>query len=129
VSSCRQSTWHAYLPASHSRETLQPAHDVCENDKDFQAWAEQHLGIGPPQIKHTREDVVKQIVIAREEHLKWQEARGTGLKKLSSTFQSFFTRFANFLAAYSGIVEFVRSASYPYGDVAYGTLSLLLTVK
>ena len=38
------------------------------------------------------------------------------------------TRFADFLEAYSGIVEIVKQADSQYGGLAYSTVSLLLLV-
>lgn len=39
------------------------------------------------------------------------------------------TRFADFLEAYSGIVEIIKEADIQYGGLAYSTLSLLLLVS
>lgn len=39
------------------------------------------------------------------------------------------TRFADFLEAYSGIVEIVKQADSQYGGLAYSTVSLLLLVS
>ena len=39
------------------------------------------------------------------------------------------TRFADFLEAYSGVVETVKQADSRYGGLAYTTLSLLLLVS
>lgn len=40
--------------------------------------------------------------------------------------QNFLTTFSRYLEAYSGVVEVVKSAGQPYGQVAYSTLSLFL---
>jgi hypothetical protein len=43
--------------------------------------------------------------------------------------QNFVRAFADFLGAYSGIVELVKGAGQQYGQLAYETLSLFLTVR
>lgn len=55
--------------------------------------------------------------------------RSKGGHKIGTGFQSFLTTFADFLESYSGIVELVRGVDDQYGGLAYGTLSLLLSVS
>ncbi|OQU97551.1 hypothetical protein CLAIMM_03470 [Cladophialophora immunda] len=80
------------------------------------------------QAKGTKEEVEMQIEEARAAYMSWLEGRQTGSRRYGTAFQVFITRFSNFLTAYSGIVEVVKNASAPYGNLAYGTLSLLLIV-
>lgn len=65
---------------------------------------------------------------AADVHNKYQEDRATGVKKVGRITQKFFTTFAEFLRAYSGIVELLKGAGQGYGEVAYGTLSIFLIV-
>lgn len=88
------------------------------------------------QIEMQLQDMQKQICNTGEEiehaveaQSKWQRARLKGSRKSGRRFQNFVTRFANFLTAYSGIVELVQMTGCPYASVAYGTLSLLLIVR
>lgn len=66
---------------------------------------------------------------AVDAHAKYQENRATGGRKIGRIAQNFFTQFSDFIRAYSGIIELLRSAGQVYGDVAYGTLSIFLIVR
>lgn len=65
---------------------------------------------------------------ATDAHIKYQEDRVTGAKKVGRISQTFFVKFSEFLRAYSGIVEILKWAGQGYGEVAYGTLSIFLIV-
>lgn len=57
----------------------------------------------------------------------------SGFEKLTLRFKDFWvpsqSTFSDFLRSYSGIVELVKAADSQYGGLAYGTLSLLLSVS
>ena len=59
----------------------------------------------------------------------WRTRRKQGSRKVGASLQSFATNFAAFLQSYSGIVEMVKAGDNQYGGLAYGTLSLLLSVS
>ncbi|OAP62731.1 hypothetical protein AYL99_01958 [Fonsecaea erecta] len=106
-------------------ENLDAAATVSTSDAVFKQSLDAQL---LAQAKGTKEEVERQIEDARAAHMNWVEGRQTGSRRYGAAFQVFITRFSNFLTAYSGIVEVVKNASAPYGNLAYGTLSLLLIV-
>ena len=61
-------------------------------------------------------------------HAAYTKDRAVGAKKVGRRAQNFIKAFADFLGAYSGIVELVKGAGQQYGQIAYETLSMLLTV-
>ena len=75
------------------------------------------------------ESASKELDSAEAKKLAWSVKRKKGLRKLPTLLQSFMTHFADFLEAYSGIVEIVKQADSQYGGLAYSTLSLLLLVS
>ncbi len=74
------------------------------------------------------EDAITELGSAQARNLAWSAKRKKGLRKLPTLLQTFMTRFADFLEAYSGIVEIVKQADSQYGGLAYSTVSLLLLV-
>ena len=70
-----------------------------------------------------------ELELAEAKNIAWSNKRNSGLRKFPALLQSFMTRFADFLEAYSGIVEIVKQADSQYGGLAYSTLSLLLLVS
>jgi hypothetical protein len=96
------------------------------------------------RVKHSKEEIEQQLQEldprelkelgdshlrdSKSARLSYLEERSKGAKNLGSGFQKFLNSFSNYLAAYSGIVEVVKQAGQPYGQVAYGALSLLLIV-
>ena len=69
-----------------------------------------------------------ELDLAQVRNSAWSAKRKKGLRKLPTLLQTFMTRFADFLEAYSGIVEIIKQADSQYGGLAYSTLSLLLLV-
>ena len=74
------------------------------------------------------ESATTELASAQAKNLAWSAKRKKGLRKLPTLLQTFMTRFADFLEAYSGIVEIVKQADSQYGGLAYSTVSLLLLV-
>ena len=118
---CRQN-----LLGSLSSVTLRPADDAYEGDDEFKQRLGDEL---VSQALVTKEDIEREIERAKAANAIWSETRQNGTRKLGSTIQKSITRFANFLTAYSDIVDLVKNASSPYGNVAYGTLSILFIVN
>ncbi|KAL9024102.1 MAG: hypothetical protein Q9196_006758, partial [Gyalolechia fulgens] len=58
----------------------------------------------------------------------WAAKRKKGTRKVGTATQAFLNSFSGFLESYSGIVELVKVADNQYGGLAYGTLSLFLSV-
>jgi hypothetical protein len=58
----------------------------------------------------------------------FHKARTSGMMKVSYRAQEFAQTFSDFLDAFSGVVCLVRTAGAPYGEAAYETMSLLLSV-
>ena len=69
-----------------------------------------------------------ELDLAQAKKSAWSAKRKKGLRKLPTLLQTFMTRFAEFLEAYSGIVEIIKQADNQYGGLAYSTVSLLLLV-
>jgi hypothetical protein len=59
----------------------------------------------------------------------YKEDRMHGRKRVGRWVQEFANVFSQFVSVYSGIVDIVKSAGGPYGEVAYQTLSILLIVS
>jgi hypothetical protein len=66
---------------------------------------------------------------ASKSHDVYTENRKHGAKKVGRWAQEFAIGFSAFVSAYSGIVDAVKTAGGPYGEVAYQTLSILLIVS
>lgn len=66
---------------------------------------------------------------ANTEKTRWGTRRKQGSRQIGSTIQRFAKNFSAFLESYSGIVEMVKTGDNQYGGLAYGTLSLLLSVN
>lgn len=66
---------------------------------------------------------------AKDRFAQWRSSRrsGTG-RKMATGFQGFLVTFSDFLESFSGIVEIVKAADQHYGGLAYGTLSVFLSV-
>ena len=75
------------------------------------------------------ESATTELESAQARNIAWSAKRKRGLRKLPTLLQTFITRFADFLEAYSGIVEIVKQADSQYGGLAYSTVSLLLLVS
>ncbi|KAJ2986019.1 hypothetical protein NUW58_g5232 [Xylaria curta] len=58
----------------------------------------------------------------------YQKRRQEGTLRFAHRIQAFANGIAEFITAYSGIIELVRGAGGPYGEVGYQTLSILLIV-
>jgi hypothetical protein len=120
-----------------SSETLRPADDAYKGDDEFKQRVGDELVSQAlvtkedieKEIERTKEAIAEEIERAKAANAGWSDARQNGPRKLGSTIQRSITRFANFLTAYSDIVELMKNASSPYGNVAYGTLSLLFIVN
>ncbi|KAM0795426.1 hypothetical protein BDR22DRAFT_976891 [Usnea florida] len=69
-----------------------------------------------------------ELDLAQVKNSAWSAKRKKGLRKLPTLLQTFMTRFADFLEAYSVIVEIIKQADSQYGGLAYSTVSLLLLV-
>lgn len=58
----------------------------------------------------------------------YQFQREHGSKRVGRWAQEFANGFAEFVGAYSGIIDIIKGAGGPYGEVGYQTLSILLIV-
>jgi hypothetical protein len=58
----------------------------------------------------------------------YNQERTAGSRKRWKRLQQFFMTFADFMEAYSGVIDLVRSAGQQYGEAAYQSLSILLIV-
>ena len=127
---------------SRERWTIQTiaAFDKNNNDPEFAAIPKDPVTL----YKTTKDDLTSKIVEieddledetsqalgqAQREHRSWGIKRSTGGRKVGTGIQSFMTTFSEFLESYSGIVELVKAADNQYGGLAYGTLSLFLSVS
>ena len=130
---------------SHSK-LLRSHQDVSSQYESFKERVRNIVGQRnvDGHVKHSKEEIEQQLQELDPRGLKelgdstlrdsksarfsYLEERSKGAKHLGSGLQKFLTSFSNYLAAYSGIVEVVKQAGQPYGQVAYGALSLLLIV-
>jgi hypothetical protein len=130
-------------------QLLKPASDVIRGRDQFRTRLRGFLKSerGNVETATTKEDLEKQISTYQQDYssLKiealgalngaarantiYKQDRQTGAKKVGRGAQRFINSFADFLKAYSGIVEILRGAGQIYGEVAYETLSILLIVR
>ena len=120
---------------------------IADHQK-FKKRFRQALKIGnrEAQIAATKEELKKQIedvqsgdflqILALENlgsasksHDIYRLGRKHGSKRVGRWAQEFANGFADFIGAYSGIVDIIKGAGGPYGEVAYQTLSILLIVS
>ena len=131
----------------HNSRPLPPVKDVVKAHEKFKRKFRRALKSGHEAIKIAKtEDELKQQIEdirswdsirggalesldeaskARETH---QDQRKYGGKRIGRGAQEFVSGFAQFLGAYSSILDIVRGAGGPYGEVGYQTLSILLIV-
>jgi hypothetical protein len=62
-------------------------------------------------------------------HHAYVEEREKGAKRVGRLAQEKANKFAQFVAAYSGITELVKTAGEPYALIAFQTLSILVIVS
>lgn len=110
------------LVASRTAKTFDCTKEDVEN-RIVEMDAEVNDG---EDVASTSEDALRN---AQEKFSQWRLARrsGTG-RKIATGLQGFLVTFSDFLESFSGIVEIVKGADQQYGGLAYGTLSVLLTV-
>ncbi|KAI9761888.1 MAG: hypothetical protein M1840_001541 [Geoglossum simile] len=128
------------------REILRPANEALRGREQFKQRVRQMLkgGGGSRRIPTTKEGLQQQIEEfnphqlskladgalrdAEVVHSTYTRDRRAGIRGMGQRAQNFVRAFADFLGAYSGIVELVKGAGQQYGQLAYETLSLFLTV-
>lgn len=59
----------------------------------------------------------------------WEVQHSRGFRKVGSTVQHFANSLANFVGAYSGVVDVVKRVGGPYGEAGYQAISVLLFVS
>lgn len=84
-------------------------------------------------VQVTKDGLLKQLAGVKlhgalSAKLDWTDARQHGVGKFGATVQHFATGLANFMGAYSGVVEAVKNAGGPYGTAGYQAISVLLIV-
>ena len=79
--------------------------------------------------KEANEDSMQNILRCCLDDAKLHQDDQTLIRKVGKKTVVFANNFANFLQAYSGVVEIMKGADQQYGGLAYGTLSLLLIVS
>ncbi|TVY32027.1 hypothetical protein LSUB1_G008432 [Lachnellula subtilissima] len=128
-------------------QVLPPPNDILKTHQEFKRKLRKALKIGSKevQIASTKEELETQIEAVRNRlsppllalqnlddadkaHDVYTEYRKKGPKRVGRWAQDFANGFSQFVGAYSGIVDIVRSAGGPYGEVAYQSLSILLIV-
>lgn len=90
---------------------------------------EEQLASYDRDYESTRAQAMGALTEATGARSTYKRERQSGAKKVGRVAQGFVKSFADFLHAYSGIIELLRSAGHVYGDVAYETLSILFIVS
>ncbi|KAJ4361862.1 hypothetical protein N0V83_010803 [Neocucurbitaria cava] len=80
------------------------------------------------QLDRLRHQVDTELGNAGKSRMVLKDRRGRGMHKVSANVQGFLSDFSTFLDNYSGIVEIVKSADSQFGGLAWGTLSIFLSV-
>lgn len=130
-----------------SSRVLRPPKDVLEAHQKFKKQLRHALRISNKevQIATTNDELKKQIeeiqngesihAVALENLDNASKSRDAyklerehGSKRVGRWAQEFANGFAEFFSAYSGILDIMRGAGGPYGEVGYQTLSILLIV-
>ena len=122
------------------REALPSAQDVSESSAAFAHDVHQlaRREVSASNVVRSKETALaltnyelasSELELAEAKNIIWSNNRKSGLRKVPALLQTFMTRFADFLEAYSGIVEIVKQADSQYGGLAYSTISLLLLVR
>ena len=74
-------------------------------------------------------EAAARLGVANIARSRWRyERQSTRHRKAGVGLQKFLSTFGEFLESYAGIVEIVKGADQQYGGLAYGTLSILLSV-
>ncbi|TVY81584.1 hypothetical protein LSUE1_G003620 [Lachnellula suecica] len=132
---------------SSNRRVLQPPDTVLEAHRHFKAKLRKYLNISGTEIPiaSTKEELgiqlegvqkgippasvsLQALENATKSHDLYSQDRRKGMKQAGRRAQEFANGFSQFVSAYSGIVDIVKGAGGPYGEVAYQTLSILLIV-
>ncbi|RYP45784.1 hypothetical protein DL768_007903 [Monosporascus sp. mg162] len=71
--------------------------------------------------------VAQERDMLEKEEATWRDKRRKGLKRLTTTLQSFMETFDRFLKGYSGVVEVAHLAGSLYGGAATASLTILFT--
>lgn len=130
-----------------SSQALQPLQEVLNAHQKFKKRFRRALKLGNVQTKiaETEDELQQQI----EDITCWDRIRGSafksldeaskaqetyqdqriqGRKRLGRGVQEFASGLSQFLGAYSSILDIVKGAGGPYGEIGYQTLSILLIV-
>lgn len=127
---------------------LPPPQNILKTHQQFKKKLRNSLKIDKRDIRiaSTKEELEQQIADVQEgvgsrliaqqaldETSKAQDsyevARTHGRRRVGRWAQDFAHGFGQFVGAYSGIIDVIRTASGPYGEVAYQTLSIFLVVR
>lgn len=108
---------------SLSLESAEKAHQVFRNEvrKEITVLA---LEFSEKANENTIQDLLTYCL----DEAKLHQRNRTFTRKAGTKTVVFANNFANFLQAYSGVVEIMKGADQQYGGIAYGTLSILLIV-
>ncbi|KAH0543405.1 hypothetical protein FGG08_002263 [Glutinoglossum americanum] len=95
-------------------------HQICTTEADL------HQQLNELGVSLLGEMAARGLQDAGWTHSTYRKERMAGAKKMGRIAQSLTESFANFLKAYSGIIELVRRGGHVYGELAYETISILL---
>lgn len=130
----RYASWWAPIYVYWRRtlsSTLELPREILSTQKQFERKVSQKMN---NKGYNNREAITLADLEGRVKHVlqgteaakeKWSKRRS----KASVNVQNFVSNFSDFLACYAGIVEIVKGADQQYGGIAYGTMSILLTVS
>lgn len=79
--------------------------------------------------KKANEDSIQDLLRYSLGQAELHQSDRTLIRKVGKKTVVFAYNFANFLQAYSGVVEIMKGADQQFGGIAYGALSLLLIVS
>jgi hypothetical protein len=122
--------------ADVSRAVLSSASKLLESNDDFKKDVSKLVGrrtLDDMTYFQTKDALLglasSEVLRARVAHRQWKLKRSSGLGKASSKLQSAFSRFKDYLNAYSSLVDIAKEADSQYGGLAYATLSAFLIVR
>ncbi|CAO2653297.1 Nn.00g027080.m01.CDS01 [Neocucurbitaria sp. VM-36] len=99
--------------------------DLAVNTEDIYTMKKEDLDY---QLDRLCRQVDTELENVRTSHVALKSQRARGVRKVSANAQGFLSDFSTFLTSYSGIVEIVKSADSQFGGLAWGTLSVFLSV-
>ena len=111
--------------ASHDSDEEATLYDFSIDSENIYEITKEDL---EARIDQLRKQVETELAHADASRRTLKDRRERGVHKLSVNIQGFLVDFSLFINGYSGIVEMVKAADNQFGGLAWGTLSVFLSI-